>query len=98
MKNIEAIILSVLKDIGEEYKNEELCTPDTKTILFGKNLDSMGIVLLVTDLEDEIYSELGVNISLAEERAMSQKTSPFRSVVTLVRYVETLIEEQVSLR
>ena len=54
----------------------------------------MGIVFLVTELEEEIFDTLGLQISLADERAMSQKTSPFRSVKTLVKYVGSLVDEQ----
>jgi acyl carrier protein len=94
MNNTEIIVLSAVKELGLEQENEELQNPNSTTMLFGKNLDSMGILFLVTELEEEIYDELGLQISLADEKAMSQKTSPFRSVKTLTKYVETLIEQQ----
>ena len=67
--------------------------PNDKTVLFGANLDSMGVVFLVTDIEQEISQELGLQLALADERAMSQKTSPFRSISTLVKYIEKLVNE-----
>jgi acyl carrier protein len=94
MNSIETIVLSTVKELGVEQENEELQNSDLTTILFGKNLDSMGIVFLVTELEEEIFDTLGLQISLADERAMSQKTSPFRSVKTLVKYVGSLVDEQ----
>jgi acyl carrier protein len=97
MKTVEEIVLSVVKDIGEEQGSEALQSPEVTTMLFGRNLDSLGIVLLVTELEDEISDVFGLQISLADERAMSQKTSPFRSVKTLVNYVETIITEDKNL-
>ena len=42
----------------------------------------------------EFLKELDVDLVLADERAMSQKTSPFRNVTTLVKYAQTLIDEQ----
>ena len=56
----------------------------------------MGLVLLATEIEEKISDVFGVNITLADERAVSQKTSPFRSVKTLVKYVETIVDEQKS--
>ena len=43
-----------------------------------------------------IAEKFDIEISLADERAMSQRTSPFRSASTLMNYAETLISEQIS--
>ena len=91
---INDLVLEVVRDLGEEHAKEDLQSPDSKTKLFGKNLDSMGIVYLVTEIEEKVFDALGVQISLADERAMSQKTSPFRNVSTLVEYIELLVSEQ----
>ena len=93
---IEDVVCFVLKEIGEEYSNDELISSTKSTLLFGKNLDSMGVILVVTEIEERIYDLFGVHISLADERAMSERTSPFRSVKTLVKYVETLVNEEKS--
>lgn len=93
MKRIEQVVLSIVSEIGDEQENNELKSPELTTVLFGENLDSMGIVLLVTELEEAISDEFDMQISLADERAMSQKTSPFRNVKTLIKYVDTLVSE-----
>lgn len=87
------LVLETVKEIGEDQDNQALIDATEDTRLFGENLDSMGIVFLVTDLESRICDELAVDLTLADERAMSQKTSPFRSVKTLTNYVNSLIEE-----
>ncbi|MCG6349096.1 hypothetical protein [Vibrio fluvialis] len=92
-EKIESVVLSILKELAEEQSIEMLKMPTSDTRLFGKTLDSMGVVLLVTELENVIYDEFEKTISLADERAMSQRTSPFRSVQTLVDYVTMLINE-----
>jgi len=94
MKSIEKIVLSVVGSLGEELEIENLKDPILTTKLFSKNLDSMGVVLLVAELEDEIAEEYDLDIAIADERAMSQKTSPFKSIVTLIKYLELLIDEQ----
>jgi acyl carrier protein len=94
MSNIEDIVLQTVAEVGEDQNQEMLKNPTSTTALFGHNLDSMGIVFLVAELEERIADEFDINISLADERAMSQKTSPFRSIKTLVKYVDMLIKEQ----
>ena len=88
------LVINVVKEVGEEQDIVALehVTPETR--LFGENLDSMGIVFLVTDLETAISDEFDINLTLADERAMSQKTSPFRSIKTLAKYINTLITEE----
>lgn len=61
--------------------------------LFGSegNIDSMGLVLLLIDIEDMLH-EKGFNVSLSDERAMSRARSPFKDVPTLVTHISGLLE------
>ena len=94
MNNILNLVLEVVHEIGADQESKELMEATEKTRLLGEHLDSLGIVFLVTELESKISDELEVHVALADERAMSQKTSPFRSVKTLTKYLQTLIDEQ----
>ena len=91
--NLLNLILEVVKEVGEDQESQILINATEDTLLFGENLDSMGIVFLVTDLEERISEVFDINITLADERAMSQRTSPFRSVKTLTKYTQKLIDE-----
>ena len=96
MKNrIEKIIIEVLNEINEELENENLNNPTSETKLYGGSgaLDSLALVSLITDLEERISDEFEKDIILADEKAMSQKTSPFRNVETLTNYIQKLLEE-----
>ena len=91
--NIVELVLEVVKEVGEDQECQALIEATETTTLFGENLDSMGVVFLVTDLEAKLSDELNIEVTLADERAMSQKTSPFRSVKTLTKYIEMLVAE-----
>lgn len=93
MDKVLSLVLEAVKEIGGDQNNQALIDATEDTLLFGENLDSMGIVFLVMELESRISEKLDVNLTLADERAMSQKTSPFRSVKALTIYANTLIEE-----
>jgi acyl carrier protein len=94
MKNIEKVVLDVVSDLGEEYDNDMLRSPELSTRLFSQNLDSLGTVTLIAELEERISEEYDVDLVLADERAMSQKTSPFRSVKSLIIYIDGLLKEK----
>lgn len=93
MEQVLDLVLETVKEIGEDQDNEVLINATEDTRLFGETLDSMGVVFLVTELESRISDKLAVNLTLADERAMSQKTSPFRSVKALTKYANELIEQ-----
>ena len=95
-EKIESVIISALIELNDELENEELNNPTSKTTLFGGSgiLDSLALVSLITDVELLISDEFGKDIILADEKAMSQRTSPFGSVSTLTRYIEILLREQ----
>lgn len=62
---------------------------DAGTALFGTNglLDSMGLVTLIVEVEQALADRFGITITLADDRAMSQRNSPFRSVGALADYI-----------
>ena len=68
---------------------------DDDTVVFGvdSSLDSFGLVSLIADIEQEIFEESGKEITIASEKAMSMSRSPFSTVGTLKKFVESLIEE-----
>ncbi len=95
MNKTEQLIIDVLREMAEIEDRPELAAASSETRLFGGKgiLDSMGVVMLIAHVEEAVSSRLGKNITLADDRAMSQKTSPFRSVKTLATYIDRLIGE-----
>ncbi|MDD2780477.1 acyl carrier protein [Sulfuricurvum sp.] len=94
-EHIFEIISSAVRDMGEELENETLQHVSEETKLFGNGgaLDSLALVSLIADVEEKIYDTFERAIVLADERAMSQRTSPFRDVGSLCNYVEKLLND-----
>ena len=59
----------------------------------GSVIDSLGLVDLILEVETRLRKEHGVTVTLADERAMSQRHSPFRTVGTLADYIVVLTSE-----
>src|SRR5215510_16031879 len=55
----------------------------------GSPLDSIGLVRLVLEIETAMEDQYGVSVSLADDRAMSQERSPFRTIGSLATYIQT---------
>ena len=61
------------------------------SVIFGKNatLDSLGVVSFIIDVEMALGA-IGKPMLLANEKAMSRYTSPFRTIGTLADYIVEL--------
>ena len=70
----------------EKNEAEELFTTNSK-------LDSMGLVSLIVTVEEKIQQHFGVDITLADDKAMSQTRSPFRTIESLTHYIEGLLNK-----
>ena len=64
-----------------------LVSPDARLFGNGGQLDCMGLVALIIDIEEALRAA-GYNIILTNERAMSRAQSPFKDVPSLVAYIE----------
>ena len=94
-EKIREAIYHAVDGMNEQLPKGRTLEKSPQTILFGKGgqLDSLGLVSFIVEVEQKIEEELGVSITLADERAMSQKSSPFLTLQTLSEYVSLLLKE-----
>jgi acyl carrier protein len=94
-KEIEDLVIRSLKEVVEVHDILIDSPLDSGTRLFGQKgvLKSIELVSLIVDLEEKIEDEYGISLVLADERAVSQKRSPFRSVTSLAEYICKLLDE-----
>jgi D-alanine--poly(phosphoribitol) ligase subunit 2 len=90
---ITAIILEALNDIESDIPLIEDQIDETP--LYGAQgiLDSLDLVNLIVAIESMINDKLNFVITLADEKAMSQKRSPFQSVGSLAQYIDDIMQE-----
>ena len=93
-QKILMLVITVVQEIAQDRSDQMLTHPTESTKLFSETLDSIELVTLIAELEERIVDEFGFHIVLADDRAMSRKTSPFRSIQTLVDYINLLLSEQ----
>jgi len=69
-----------------------------ETVLVGDGavLDSLGLVQLIVEVEQRIEQAHEVSVTLANDKAMSQRNSPFRTVGILSDHVIATAQEAAS--
>jgi acyl carrier protein len=92
---VQAIILKALNNINDERGPDEQIEVGLDTRLFGSDavLDSLALVSVIVDVEAAISDASGRELSLTDDRAMSQAVSPFSDVNTLTAYILLLLSE-----
>lgn len=93
-KEIEVLVIESVRLLAEDFDLIALQQPSAESALYGSEgvLDSMALVNLIADIEDAVSEEFGAAITLADEKAMSARNSPFLNVKTLIQAVLERIE------
>jgi acyl carrier protein len=89
------VVYRAIDEINPGLPPERRLKKSADTALFGHAgaLDSLGLVNLIVAVEQAVEDELGASVTLADEKAMSQSASPFRTVGTLAEYVRRQLGE-----
>ena len=89
------IVTSVVQDLSGELGYDALNKVSPETELFGgpDSIDSLSLVRIVAEVERVAEEKLGKRVVLADERAMSRRNSPYRSIGTLADLLTERIGE-----
>lgn len=89
-----AVVVSCLREALEQFGGAAAELSE-ETVIVGPSavLDSIGVVSLIVDIEQKLEMDHGVSVTLASEKAMSQRSSPFRNAGVLADHVCATIKE-----
>jgi acyl carrier protein len=89
-------IVNLITNCFTDLAGKRATVSDEDTPIFGKHgvFDSMQLVTFLMELEQQVNERFGVMISIADDRALSQERSPFRTVGSLTDYITMLVNEQ----
>ena len=94
MNKYNEIIVEAINELNQTLDVPVQTEYGIDSAIYGKNgiLDSISLVSLIVNVEQKVEDQFGVSIILANEKAMSQRNSPFLTIGTLSTYVKTLVE------
>lgn len=92
---LTALIHETLADTLEERGRAAAGAVGPDTALYGEGglLDSLGVATLVMELEVRLDERHGVAVVLADDKAMSRRSSPFRTFGSLRDYTWERVEK-----
>ena len=93
---IETLIYEAIAALNSDRDATDQIPATPETALFGVDAvtDSLSFVSLITDVETSLNVDHGLDISLADDRAMTRPISPYDTVATLRDYIVELLEDR----
>jgi acyl carrier protein len=95
-ENIIELITDAVKQFLPPGEQPATVSEDTRLVGGNSLLDSTALVSLIVEVEQQIDDRYGVSITIADDRALSQQRSPFRTVSSLADYIMKLYGETAS--
>lgn len=88
-------IQDALTNVLETRSVPQIADLSESTPLFGERgcLDSMGLVMLIIDVEQWINDNSEQSLVLVDAKAMSRRNSPFRSIGTMLDFIMDKVME-----
>ena len=88
---VEQVVYAAIDELNRQNGSHVVKSPETR--LFGADsyIDSIALVTLIVLVEGKVNEWLDIQITIADDRAMSCQHSPFRTVSTLIDYVLNLM-------
>ena len=94
--NIYKSIYKSIDEVNSQMSKDEQLIKSPDTVLYGESssIDSIGLINIIVTVEQNIEDDFEKSITLADQKAMSQKQSPFKTVESLAKYIQIIIEEK----
>ncbi len=84
------VVKTAVEELADELGYDQLRKVTADSPLFGgdQGVDSLTLVRLIADIERQAEDVFGKQVVLADELAMSRRSSPFRTVGTLSAFLQ----------
>jgi len=93
MNVLTDILYPAIAEAKESIPTADKLEPKADCRLYGNGLDSMGLVQLIVMVEERIEDQTKIALTLASDKAMSRRASPFSTVQTLADYITECLTE-----
>lgn len=94
MKNLAKQIIDEAIDevnLNQDASSQIDKSLDTPLLSDGSNVDSLALVRLLLEVERLVEEKTGKSVVVVDEAAFEAEQSPFATVGTLLRHIETLL-------
>ena len=90
------VLYKSFDEVNEALPEDKKIKNSPETVLLGELgvIDSLGLTILIVNIEKHIEDEFGEVITLVDAGTMSLESTPFRKVDVVADYIVSLLEEK----
>jgi acyl carrier protein len=94
-EEINQVVVNTFKQVAKDNDKSLDGEPTADTAIMGPDsaFDSVDLVTFIVALEQALEDDWNVSIILADDRAMSQSVSPFKTIGSISDYIDMLVKE-----
>ena len=95
-QRILGVVYAAIDDINQTLPENRRFAKNPETVLFDPTgtMDSLGLTIFIVAIEQKIEQEFNFSMSSAGNYQMFDEDSPFRTVQSLVNYIDSLLKNQ----
>lgn len=88
-------IYEAVDEVNDQLSEDQQLEKSPDTVLLGESgkLESIDLVNILVATEENLEEAFGVPISITDERAVSEKNSPFTTIGSLCDFISNLLKE-----
>lgn len=88
------VVYAAIDELNSNLPEGDRISKSLAETLIGSSgkIDSLGMINLIVALEQKIEEEFNETVSLANDNAMSAQNSPFKTIGSLIEYVDNLLK------
>lgn len=96
MSTLEKVLFVAVDEINNSGSKKANLAKNSDTPLFGQgaSFSSLDLVKFVVLVEEKVSDVTGKDIRILSEKAMSRKSSPFKTLGSFAEYIDELLAEE----
>jgi len=93
---ITKAVFCAIDEVNLLRASDEQLNKSTDQVLVSEagSVDSLGLINLILATEEKISEHLGETVSLSDEMALSAADTPFKTIGTLITYIDQALSKQ----
>ena len=95
---ITALVFAAVDELNQQLRKAQRLEKSPTTPISGTSatLDSLGLLNLIVQVEQQLEQEFQVSVTLADDAVMAQENTPFQTLGTLTDYISAVLEKKLN--
>lgn len=93
---VTELVFAAVDEVNQQLRKAQRLEKSPDTVLSGAaaKLDSLGLLNLIVQVEQQVEQRCQVSVTLADDAALAMENSPFATLGTLIAYLQSVLEKK----